>query len=79
MLGLLHPSHLNANMFDTRVTHGASIMDIFPDGASLRTGRFVGFSEGSSFNATVVYLIQAKQDAKHINHTNYDAPLQIKD
>ena len=63
MLGLLHPSHVNAKMFDTRSSRGASIMEIFPDGASLRTGHFVGFSEGSSYNATVVYLIQAKQDA----------------
>ena len=36
MLGLLHPSHVNANMFDIRVTRDASIMEIFLDGASLR-------------------------------------------
>ena len=56
MVGLLHLSHLNANMFDTRVTRDASIMEIFPDGASLRMGHFVGFSEGSSYDATVLYL-----------------------
>ena len=36
MLDLLHPYHLNVNMFDTRVTRDASIMKNFPYGASLR-------------------------------------------
>src|SRR4051812_31571035 len=79
MIGLLHPSLVNAKFFDTRVTRGASIMEIFPDGASLRTRHFVGFSEGSPYNATFVYLTYKKNMMhRHINHTNYDAPLQIK-